>query len=835
MRTNENRRDFLKKSALAGVGLGLTPGYMKDVNWSNDVGANDTINIGGVGCNLMQKLLLTVLVLCSFSIIVWSGEITWNTGTRTLEFSSPGSKPWLTEGKAQFRFTGGENVTTSDKRFNVAVSERENGVYLVGKDAEKIIDWEMMITSVNLWSIRIDAIIYNRSSGPLMLDRIDLITGKMTGEVDPLKNRVIVNGFNSWNHGEMVRLKPGTIAESYYTLVVQSPALAAGFLAGRHNLNRFSLIRDSSKIELKAWGECNKSVLPAGGSRSTDPLFLSGGGHPLSQMELFADLAAKENSVKLWPENFATWCSWYSGWIRQESLYEFKDGLQKGVKTNIPLIAKSLGTRGTPSMRVVDDSNEMPYGDWDNRTLAIPEGFRYLAQLMNGSGIKAGVWYPPFWVSSGSRLFMENPDLLCKNYNGQVAVGKNAGIRENQYGNHLAFLDASNPAAAEKLKTTARAWRDRGFRYVMTDFMYWGAWLQKRYDSTLTAVEAYNRALHSMRQGFGKDTYWLHCGALLGPAMGLCDGMCISGDSHGDEMYSYEGAAYRWFYNWRVWLNDPDAIVFSRYGQSKSVEFNRSWISWMALSGNVLTYGDTFDDLPPDFLDMYKRALPPLPVAGRPLDIWENEPYLIWGMDPGIADGSYTLFGVFEFQGKRPGQDIILNLDEIAARSRSWTETPKESPESWLLWDFWKKRLTKVKGPLITIPIPSKSCNVFSLRPYSGRPQLLGTSGHFSQGTLETENINWDTKTGILTGKVHGNGGDPTTLFFFVPDGMKIISSSLAYSSAVTRIIEPGVAALEIPATGEESVSFELRFECTAGKVPTRAFSGGPVAKVTIR
>ena len=99
-------------------------------------------------------------------------------------------------------------------------------------------------------------------------------------------------------------------------------------------------------------------------------------------------------------------------------------------------------------------------------------------------------------------------------------------------------------------------------------------------------------------------------------------------------MYSYESAAARWFYNWRVWLNDPDAIVCRRYGEAKGVEWSRSWMSWMALAGNVLTYGDTFDDLPAEYVDLYRRVLPPLPVAGRPLDLLENEPYLLWGMDP---------------------------------------------------------------------------------------------------------------------------------------------------------------------------------------------------------
>jgi hypothetical protein len=549
-------------------------------------------------------------------------------------------------------------------------------------------------------------------------------------------------------------------------------------------------------------------------------------------MEVFAELAARENNVQLWPENFATWCSWYAGWMRQDSLYEFKDGLQQGVETNIPLIARSLGTRGSPTMRVVDDSNEMPYGDWDNRTLAVSEGFQRLARQMNGAGIKAGVWYPPFWVATGSRLFQERPDLLCRNADGQVALGAKALIPEIMYGNHLAFLDASNPAAAAQLEATARAWRERGFRYIMTDFMYWGAWPQQRFDPTLTAVESYHRGLQAMRRGYGKDSYWLHCGALLGPAMGLSDGMRISGDSHGDGIFSYQAAASRWFYNWRVWLNDPDAILCRRYGVAKGVEWSRAWMSWMALAGNVLTYGDTFDDLPAEYLDLYRRVLPPLPVAGRPLDLWENDPYLLWGMDPGSADGPYTLFGVFEFQGQRPDQLIVLNLDEIAARSRSWDQTPPTSPVNWLLWDFWQQRLTQVAGPLLTIPIPSKSCSVFALRPDLGRPQLLGTGGHFSQGTLETQNFKWEAREGSLTGKARGNGGDPTTLFFHVPDGMECTAAAVDYAPVVPKLLAPNVLALGIPAARDEAVRLELRFAGSAGKPATRPFAAGPAGEV---
>ncbi len=781
---------------------------------------------------LSKTALLAALLLGLLAAAGQAGEAVWDPATRMLALAGAEGAPWLVEGAAQIRITGGQVVATHDPRFTVTLTQQHERQILTGVDAQKSLDWEMAITPAGRGAVRLDLTVFNRGAKPVMLDRIDLLAGRLTGVVEPAKNRALVSGLHSWDGGSMVRMTPDAKLESYYTLALQSPPLAAGFLAGRRNLDRFLVTRGSAGLEFTAYGECNRCVLPAGAARAADPLYLAAGGHPLRRMEDFADLAARENGVQLWPDNFATWCSWYAGWMRQESLYEFKDGLQQGVETNIPLVAKHMGTRGTPTMRVVDDSNEMPYGDWDNRTLAVPQGFQRLANKITGAGITAGVWYPPFWVSTGSRLYQEHPELLCRNDDGQVADGKNAMIPEAMYGNHLAFLDASNPAAATRLETTARAWRDRGFRYVMTDFMYWGAWQQKRFDPTLTAVESYHRGLQAMRRGFGKDSYWLHCGALLGPAMGLGDGMRISGDSHGDGIFSYQAAAARWFYNWRVWLNDPDALVCRRYGAAKGIEWSRAWMSWMALAGNVLTYGDTLDDLPPEYLDLYRRVLPPLPVAGRPLDVWENDPYLLWGMDPGIADGPYTLFGVFEFQGRLAGRQTALNLDEIAARSRAWDQTPRESPAAWLLWDFWQQRLTRVDGPLLTLPVPAKSCHVFALRPALGRPQLLGTGGHFSQGTLETRDLKWDVRAATLTGRARGNGGDPTTLFFHLPGGMECAAATVAFAQSAAKTIAPNVLALAIPAVPGEPVAFELRFTGTPEKPATRPFAAGPAAEI---
>ena len=56
-----------------------------------------------------------------------------------------------------------------------------------------------------------------------------------------------------------------------------------------------------------------------------------------------------------------------------------------------------------------------------------------------------------------------------------------------------------------------------------------------------------------------------------------------------------------------------------------------------------------------------------------------------------------------------------------------------------------------------------------------------------------------------------GNGGDPTTLFFHVPDGMQIVGATLKDAAVDVRRSEPSVVAVDIPTMGKP-VGFSLTF-----------------------
>jgi hypothetical protein len=185
------------------------------------------------------------------------------------------------------------------------------------------------------------------------------------------------------------------------------------------------------------------------------------------------------------------------------------------------------------------------------------------------------------------------------------------------------------------------------------------------------------------------------------------------------------------------------------------------------------------------------------------------------------------LFGVFDVRGDGP-RHVRLNVDEVAARCRGW-DKPKTVPQDYLLWDFWQQELVKPRGEKLELPLRAKSCYLFSLRPKLGRPQLLGTSGHFSQGVIETGNIVWDAEEGQLRGNVRGNGGDPSTLFFHVPDGIRLTAATLDGSAVGSRQPQADVLAVDIPALADWA-ALVLSFSGDSGKAKPRPFVPGRAA-----
>ena len=764
--------------------------------------------------------VLYCFIVLQLSGYVFAQHATWDAKTRRVQLADAEGTPWLVNAFARIQRTDGTTIHTSDERFGVEATEVENRLTLRFSDEWEMLDLTWTLEMLDGLSTTAQVEVHNCGDQPFRLRKLDVLVGRVVEKADPEKRHMLLNGFVLSPPHPTMRKKGVTSVASYETVAIESPPLAAGWLTGKHNFGHVDLKNLDDQPVVFAWGECNDCELPPGSRRTSDLFFISAHKHPLAEMERFASLAGEINEARIWPPRIA-WCTWYAGWQRKQ-MAAYRDGMERGIEQMIPEVKREFASRGATTMRICDDF--LDYGDWSNKTKTIPRGFDRLARLIGEAGLTPGVWYAPYWAEAESKVLKDHPEWFARDKNDEIwyETGWQPKSRDTT---KFAVFDTTRPEVVDYFEQTARNWRERGFRYVSTDFLHWALEPDHFHDPTKTKAEMLYAGMAAIRRGLGPDVFYRPINNPLGVAMGIANDTRISGDSHGDNPTAYFRTGEVWFYNRRLWLNDPSAIVCARYGDLRDIQWNRMWMSWMALAGTVLTYGEVIDELPEKYVRMYQRIFPNLPVAGRPLDIWENEPYMLWGMAPGEADGSYELFGVFDLKGDGP-RKVELNLDVIRARCHHWNLMPKSVPASYLLWDFWNEKLLKSDGEKLVLEKPQRDCRMFALRSNLGRPQLLGTNGHFSCGVVETREIRWDDQDKTLRGEVRGNGGDGTTLFFHVPLGMEVDAADVDGAPVTSRLREPGVVAIDVPA-GDEYLSLHMRFRGQTEPSDTRVFAAG--------
>ncbi|MEJ2009934.1 MAG: hypothetical protein P8Z30_17560, partial [Acidobacteriota bacterium] len=90
-----------------------------------------------------------------------------------------------------------------------------------------------------------------------------------------------------------------------------------------------------------------------------------------------------------------------------------------------------------------------------------------------------------------------------------------------------------------------------------------------------------------------------------------------------------------------------------------------------------------------------------------------------------------------------------------------------EPGRDYLLFDFWKQKfLGKMRGEY-SVELPPHACQVISVWPAEGRPQLIGTDRHITMGDVEIGNEVWDAARKQLRIKVSLVENYPTTLTFY--------------------------------------------------------------------
>lgn len=245
------------------------------------------------------------------------------------------------------------------------------------------------------------------------------------------------------------------------------------------------------------------------------------------------------------------WTSWYNYYtnVTQKDILENLNAFRS---QNIPI-----------DILQIDDGYQQAVGDWLNINNKFPSGMRYLAQEIQKSGYKAGLWLAPLICEKTSRIYREHPDWV---------LGK-AGFNPGWSGIFY-VLDFYNEGVRDYLRdvfdTVLNQWN---YDMVKLDFLYAAALIPRK---DKTRGQVMYECMRFLRETAG-DKIILGCGVPLGCSFGLVDYCRVSSDValkwedrllaalHYRERVSTSNALTstigRRHLNGRAFYNDPDVFI----------------------------------------------------------------------------------------------------------------------------------------------------------------------------------------------------------------------------------------------------------------------------------
>jgi len=630
------------------------------------------------------------------------------------------------------------NRTTTTEPFQDALGSGQQ-VKMVLADKQGVIAWELDLKAYEEFGgICLDWKMQNVLQEDLVLRNVSLVEGLGAKPHDGKGPHALSNGFNSWATSHVVPVTPNTAMMSSDVIAVDDPPLVAGFLSAEHAFGSFGYgLPDRQSPFLQASAEFNVVVSP-GETRSADPLLILFPPDVVQGLESYADAVRKANHLNPLTHTSTAWCSWYSGYgrARQANLPDLEQAMVKNAE-----VVKTLKPWGIDTARVVDDSNEQLYGDWNFPY--VPHGMAKLAASLKASGTKPGVWLAPAFVSETSELFKNHPGWMQMD-------GQGLPLTQREfYGNTMHFLDTSNPEALAHLRSVFQRVHDWGYSYVMIDFLQWLVLGDRYQNPHLTRAEVYRQALRTIRETLGPDVYLLGCGAPQLASVGLVDGMRIGPDQWGES--GFENIAARYFTQGVWWANDPDALV----GSGATLEEFRAWATLVGLSSGAITIGDDLTSISPERLAILKRIHPVSGATGRPRDLFGTLPAQEWVLPVQGMGEPMRVVGLFNWGGKAP---LTHNL-----RVQAFIPVAKAT----LVYDFWNEILLTVMNGQVEVAVPPGESRTVIMTAVTGAPQAVAVSNHLSQASLRKPA--WSETSLTLKGETEGARGDSYHIVMYCP------------------------------------------------------------------
>jgi alpha-galactosidase len=344
-------------------------------------------------------------------------------------------------------------------------------------------------------------------------------------------------------------------------------------------------------------------------TRSLPGIYITQGTTPYGAMQDEAREVAVVMNARNQTEQSYHWCSWYYAYyyLTEKKLFDYIDGFA------------TLEPR-VPVQTVQIDVGYFPHvGDWLESCANFPDGLEASVKKIKENNYRAGIWIGPYMVGNRSKLYRENPDWVLRNNDGSMAHMITFYEEDRLWGamdEEFYLLDTSNPEVMDYLRNVFRTFREMGFTFFKTDFMFWGAKPShqvQRHTPGKTSAE-YQRELYEMiREEIGPESFWLGCISNYAPMIGFVDAMRISWDIGANWSYAnnfFQEVQGQQYFNNIWWQNDPDAIILrSEYNHMADHEIETLAL-YMGMLGGVVNTSDLFHEIPEKYLQIFRFLEP---------------------------------------------------------------------------------------------------------------------------------------------------------------------------------------------------------------------------------
>lgn len=395
----------------------------------------------------------------------------------------------------------------------------------------------------------------------------------------------------------------------------------------------------------------------------------------------------------------------------------------------------------------VDEGWEIVLGEWaPNQKFPVP--MKQVADEIKAAGYIPGIWTSPFVAHETASVWKDHPEWILKDKQGNPCLFP---MNDTVY----FVFDITNPATYEYFTRLYQKLTDEwGYTYHKLDFTRAAVIYEDAvfYDDRVTLAQAFYRAVQAIRKGMGEESFFVMCGGLYDPVIGLVDAQRTGSDvlsmwssninkDGKTAPYTIRQSVMRYYMNaW--WDNDPDALMIRKneqmernlrltYGLLNDDEVKSSVVNQF-MGGGIMCATEPLDKITPDRLYEIRRILPVVKnVSVAPVNLFDGKRF----------PGAVTVDAVNPKTARRVRCICIINWSDEEPMELSLAlekYLPEKEPDArYVVSDYYS-------GDYICDADASQTVTFHALAPHAaavvkiekqeGLPVVVASNAHYSMG-----------------------------------------------------------------------------------------------------